>query len=83
VRTERWKYVFYEGFRPQLFDLAEDPDELVDRGADPALEEIRELLRERLFDWIRTRRMRVTMSDADVEHRTDTHKQRGFFFGVW
>lgn len=83
VRTDRWKFVFYEGFRPQLFDIAEDPDELVDRGEDPALEEVRELLRERLFDWIRTRKMGTTLSDADVEMRTDTHKTRGIYFGVW
>ncbi len=24
VRTQRWKYVLYEGFRPQLFDLERD-----------------------------------------------------------
>jgi arylsulfatase A-like enzyme len=83
VRTDRWKYVFYEGFRSQLFDLAEDPDELVDRGEDSALEEVREQLRERLFDWIRTRKMRITRSDAEVEMRTDTHKAHGIYFGVW
>ncbi|MCV0395663.1 MAG: alkaline phosphatase family protein [Rhizobiaceae bacterium] len=83
VRTDRWKFIYYEGFRPQLFDLRDDPDELVDRGNDPALEDVRALLRERLFDWIRTRKMRVTTSDAEVERRTDTHKARGIYFGVW
>ena len=29
----RWKYVHCEGFRPMLFDLLEDPDELCDLGA--------------------------------------------------
>lgn len=83
VRTDHWKYIYYEGYRPQLFDLVEDPEELTDRGEDPALEEVRELLRQRLFDWIRTRKMRTTCSDEQVEMRTDTHKQRGIYFGVW
>ncbi len=83
VRTERWKYVEYDGFRPQLFDLAADPRELNDLGADPAHEGIRGELRERLFAWLRDRRMRVTMSDAEVAERTDTHMKRGYIFGVW
>ncbi len=33
VRTDRWKYVFWQGFRPQLFDLDADPDEYCDLGA--------------------------------------------------
>jgi choline-sulfatase len=30
VRFGRWKYVHYEGYRPQLFDLAADPGETRD-----------------------------------------------------
>jgi arylsulfatase A-like enzyme len=32
VRSERWKYLAYDGFRPQLFDLLNDPQELRDLG---------------------------------------------------
>lgn len=83
VRTARWKYVFYEGFRPQLFDLESDPRELVDRGADPALEPVRQEMKERLFEWSRTRKSRITMSNDDVVKRTDTHRRRGIFIGEW
>ena len=31
----RWKYIHATGFRPMLFDLATDPDEFHDLGADP------------------------------------------------
>jgi arylsulfatase A-like enzyme len=48
IRSKKWKYVFYEGFRPQLFDLENDPRELVDRGADPALASVRAEYDERL-----------------------------------
>ena len=37
LRDARYKYVHYlDGYPPQLFDMANDPEELVDLGADPA-----------------------------------------------
>lgn len=83
LRTERWKYVLYEGFRPQLFDLAEDPRELSDRGADPAVESVRRELHERLFEWARSRKSRITVSDSDILRRADTHRSRGVVIGEW
>jgi choline-sulfatase len=35
LRFGRFKYCHYVAYRPQLFDLAEDPEELVDLAADP------------------------------------------------
>ena len=37
VRTDRWKYVWWQDFRPMLFDLANDPKERRDLGADDGL----------------------------------------------
>ena len=36
LRKGRWKYVHCVKYRPQLFDLQDDPEELVDRAGDPA-----------------------------------------------
>ena len=36
LRDERWKYVHYHGFPPQLFDLVNDPEERHDLAGDPA-----------------------------------------------
>ena len=83
VRNERYKYVHFEGFRPQLFDLEQDPDELADLGQDPAHAGVRAEMHERLFLWLRTRPIRYTMSEEDIAKRTATHKTRGFYFGVW
>jgi arylsulfatase A-like enzyme len=83
VRTERWKYIAYEGFRPQLFDLRDDPNEYVDLGESPAHASLRDELSARLFAWLRQRRIRTTLSDSDVEKRTGTAKARGILFGVW
>ena len=69
VRRERWKYIYYEGFRPQLFDLENDPRELDDLGASPAEAEVRADLHERLFAWLRTRRLRTTISNESITGR--------------
>jgi arylsulfatase A-like enzyme len=82
IRTADWKYIFYEGFRPQLFHLADDPMEQKDLGEDPGQADQRALMHEKLFLWLRNRRMGV-MPDAVVEQRTGKAKERGFNFGVW
>jgi choline-sulfatase len=38
VRHKHWKYIYYPGFRPQLFDLINDPFENNDLGEDPNFE---------------------------------------------
>ena len=83
VRTERWKYIEYLGFGPQLFDLLNDPGELNDLGEDPAQATTRQEMRDRLFEWMSTRRLRTTISDETVASRTGMAKQRGYLFGVW
>lgn len=35
LRKGRWKYHYYVGFRPELFDLENDPEELRDLAQDP------------------------------------------------
>ena len=82
VRTDRWKYVWWQDFRPMLFDLANDPKELRDLGADNAHAHIRLEMEERMAAWLKARKTRVTVDDAYVEARTATHKKHGIFFGV-
>ena len=83
VRTADWKYIYYEHFRPQLFDLSADPQEFHDLGVSTDHADVRAELHERLFTWLRTRRTRTTLTDDMVAQRTDTSKQRGIFIGVW
>lgn len=83
VRTADWKYIHYENFRPQLFDLNEDPEELVDLGESPDHAAVRADMHERLFAWMRKRRLRTTLSDEQVATRTASGKKRGYFIGVW
>jgi arylsulfatase A-like enzyme len=83
VRTEDWKYIHWEGFRPQLFDLDADPWELADLGADPRHDTVRARLRELLFDWIATGKRRTTVTDEAVAEGTDAHRAHGIHIGIW
>ena len=79
-----WKYVSFQGFRPQLFDLNKDPDEFLDLGSDPDHAEICHQFERRLFDWLASdRKIRATLSDQDVEARTDSWQKKGVIFGEW
>jgi len=84
VCEARWKYVFYLGFPPQLFDLVNDPDELVDQGQNAAYAAVRASLHDRLVAWMAHRRNRATMADSSVDdllvHRTEPG---GVEIGVW
>ena len=44
---------------------------------------IRQMLEERIAGWLRTRRLRTTMSNEAIAARTGTAKQLGYLFGVW
>jgi len=83
LRTREWKYVHWEGFRPQLFDLTRDPLELADLGAASAYESVRQSLRERLLDKLATLRHRITVDDAEIAARTDNHRERGIHIGIY
>ncbi|MFM7570334.1 MAG: sulfatase-like hydrolase/transferase [Betaproteobacteria bacterium] len=65
----RWKYILAEGYRPLLFDLLNDPLELTDLGASAAGDAVqaRTRLHERLFQWARQPRQRVTVPDGLIE----------------
>lgn len=65
----RWKYIFAEGFRPMLFDLQTDPDELTDLGADPDHAQELARFRQLFFDWTRRTSQRTTISDAQIASR--------------
>ena len=73
VRRGRHKLIYYHGDAPQLYDLADDPDERRDLAADPAHASLRDELLARVLDgWrpdaiaarIRERRLEKNVIDA-------------------
>lgn len=83
ISDGRWKYVYAEGFRPMLFDLKRDPSELVDLGADPALEAERTRLADALFAWSRRLHARITISDERIAGRAGGNLKSGVLIGYW
>lgn len=84
VRDARYKLIWWRDYPAQLFDLQEDPRELHDRGADPALRAVREALGERLTRWLATLKHRTTETLEQVERRTHAHERMmGILIGRW
>ncbi|WOI55812.1 sulfatase-like hydrolase/transferase [Palleronia sp. LCG004] len=84
VGTTRWKLIHFEGgFRPILFDLTEDPDELVDLGADPAHEEVRAEMYGHLFTWARRLSQRTTRSAEQLRSMRRASSRKGVMIGIY
>ena len=86
LRTERWKYILHERFRPELYDMQNDPQERNDLGDDPAYAEIRRDLHERLFTWFRRRALRFTRPNNFTLMRSQpgwVEENMGVMIGHW
>jgi arylsulfatase A-like enzyme len=79
----RWKYILAEGYRPLLFDLESDPDELVDLGAEPEHEAIRAELHEALFAWARQHHTRITRAPQQIDRMAAGGEPPGIQIGFW
>ena len=82
VANTRWKYIYAEGFRPMLFDLENDPNELTDLGTSAEHEPIRQEMFEALSAWARRLSQRTTMSPADVIAERKRSPARGILLGA-
>ncbi|PVH27402.1 sulfatase-like hydrolase/transferase [Pararhodobacter oceanensis] len=83
LRTDRWKYIAWLGYQPQLFDMQADPDEVTDLGTCPNHQNERNTLQALLFDKIARRRYRTTEADAAVDKRTAKEHFVGVRIGEW
>ena len=85
IRTAKWKYVLHQRFRPQLFNLVDDPNEFRDLGDDPDCRSVREELHEMLFDWQRTLKARTEIPIDDLMGRGPKRDEEdfGILIGHW
>ena len=84
VRNKRWKYIHHNLYRPQLFDMQEDPDELKDLGDDPAHDKIRRDMQQLLIDSRRRLKPRVGAPyDELATMGPERDESRGIIIGRW
>lgn len=86
VIDKRWKYIAFTGdFRPMLFDLENDPDELTDLGDsnDAEHQVVVKRLSGYLDDWLQRNTQRATMSDEAIQAATGKSRRRGVALGVY
>jgi arylsulfatase A-like enzyme len=80
----RWKHIHATGFRPLLFHLTADPQELRDLGADPRFADERARLEAALFDWALRDHNRITMTDRKIGAYAGGQQLRsGILIGYW
>lgn len=82
VRDARWKYLHFEGFRPMLFDLARDPNELIDLGGHAEHAHIRQRMRDGLLSWALRHHSRTTLPPQRIDRMAGTEPP-GILIGYW
>jgi arylsulfatase A-like enzyme len=75
VADRRYKLMHAVGYRPMLFDLEADPDELVDLGAHPDYADVRARLTDALVHWSLTGHNAVATPDRQIADYVEQHKQ--------
>jgi arylsulfatase A-like enzyme len=84
VADVRWKLIHFEGgFRPMLFDLANDPQEFNDLGESADHAEIIAKMYDYLGQWGRRQSQRVTRSAADLARMRGASRTRGIVLGAY
>ena len=83
--SKRWKYIAFDSFRPMLFDLEHDPQELVDLGDNPDYANIRQEMQDELVKWLMRRKTRVTVSTAQIDEIVGgfNRERRGILIGYY
>ena len=46
IRNNEWKYIYFKGFPPQLFNLKNDPEEFEDLGQSKDYSKVRNEMKE-------------------------------------
>ena len=84
VADTEWKLIHCEGgFRPILFDLVNDPDELTDLGDSADHGEVIEKMYGKLFRWARRNAQRTTRSEAQLRAMRSSSGRRGVMIGIY
>jgi arylsulfatase A-like enzyme len=83
VADKEWKYIHAIGYRPMLFDLKSDPNELHDLGGNPACKDVCRRYADVLAEWGLRQSQRVTRSEQQIKAARGRALRRGILIGVW
>ena len=84
IRDRQWKYIHYDRFRPQLFDMTNDPDELHDLGEKSGFESVHQMMQARLLNWQRQLKHRVGMPWEQLDSMGPERDEAiGIIIGRW
>ncbi|WP_406645753.1 sulfatase-like hydrolase/transferase [Aliisedimentitalea scapharcae] len=84
LTTKRWKLIHpMGGFRPMLFDLESDPQELVDLGDSPEHGDILDQMYDHLLAWSARNSQRQTRSTAQINAMRGASNGTGVMIGVY
>ncbi len=84
VATEKWKLIHCEGgFRPILFDLENDPNELVDLGESAEHADVIAQMYDHLFAWARRPSQRTTRSSEQLLNMRGNSGGTGIMIGIY
>ncbi len=79
----RYKLFHHPGERFQLFDLEQDPDELIDLGEDPGYAKVREQLVHQMLDWSASLKNRTPVSAQYMKSKQGLSFRQGILIGFW
>lgn len=84
VADKRWKFWHSEGgFRPMLFDMENDPDELTDLAKQPGHDAIIEMMYDRLGRWARRFSQRTAISDPQILAARGKSTRKGVLINLY
>lgn len=84
VADKEWKMIHAEGgFRPILFDLRNDPQELTDLGDSPDHAEVIAAMYEKLHRWTRRVSQRTTRSEEQLLNMRKNGRRTGVMLGLY
>lgn len=84
VRNQQWKYIYHLAFRPQLFDLKTDPDELIDLGDNDKYRGICADMKDLIFQWNHSLKRRTGLDyDRMAELGYEVDESHGIIIGQW
>ena len=83
VASTEWKFIHAPGYPPVLFDLKNDPQELVDLGRSEDHASVRQEMFNKLAQWALQYRQRETWSEEHNLHMTGMEEKLGVLIGYW